>query len=231
MVDADNCRLSYLGVYDTMNNSSAAMQKLLGRAIPLVSAGLVATVDGTREPPTSRIQRVGVVGDDMMSTLLHLDLLRFSTFSHTTLMESSKAYEHDANDFDYYVRNPTAQDLPVLLDKFDNQDQEVWPWIWTHPNENGPHHVFVGKRINGDIVRRIQLLREESPQNNILILIEDDETSLEQAAASAGVHVDVFDRCHCGIVTGVNLELLNTEHKILMLDDERVVAFDYLTIC
>ena len=40
----------------------------------------------------------------------------------------------------------------------------------------------------------------------------------------------VLDKCHCGVVKGVKLELLNAQHKILMLDDERVVAFDYLTI-
>ena len=158
----------------------------------------------------------------------------FAFYSPTrvTHMEGSRAYEHDAKDFDYYLPNPTVDDLPVLLHKFDHENQEVWPWIWTHPNENGPHHVFIGKTITSDIVHRIQKLRSESPRNNILILITDkDEASLHRAAVEAGTDEGIFARCHCGIVTGVSLTLLNVEHKILMLDDERVVAFDYLTIC
>ena len=151
--------------------------------------------------------------------------------AQVTLAEGSKGYEHDVEDFDYYLQNPTVDDLPVLLHKFDNEGQEVWPWIWTHPNADGPHHVFVGKTLTSDIVHRIQKLRDESPQSNILILISENEESLHRAAAEAGTDASVFARCHCGIVSGVSLELLNVEHKILMLDDERVVAFDYLTIC
>jgi hypothetical protein len=193
-----------------------------------------AVMDGTNETsfPSEKVGRT----NGKLNFPLRLEPWWFSHWTssqkHVTLMEkSSKAYEHDPNDFDYYVSHPTAEDLPDLLDRFDNHGQDVWPWIWTHPNENGPHHVFVGKNIDADIVRRIQYLREESSRNNILILIQDDEESLKRVAASAGMDERFFDKCHCGVVTGVTLELLNATHKILMLDDERVVAFDYLTIC
>lgn len=135
--------------------------------------------------------------------------------------------EHNANDFDYYVKNPTAEDLPTLLHKFDVEGQEVWPWIWTHPNADGPHHVFLG--VNGHVIERIQELRKESPQNNILIIVPNEE-SLHAAAKASNVSTNVYAECQCGIVTNAKLQLLNSSAKILMLDDERVIAFDYLLI-
>lgn len=133
-------------------------------------------------------------------------------------------WEHDPKDFDFYITNPTAKDLPVLLHKFDVEGLEVWPWIWTHPNNDGPHYVFYG--INETIVQQIREIRAASPQNNILIIAASSK-SLEEAA---GDDPDVYIRCHCGIVTDSPVELLNHEAKILMLKDERVIAFDYLTI-
>ena len=157
--------------------------------------------------------------------------------STTTSLESAKAYDHDPRDFDYYVKNPTVDDLPVLLHKFDEENQEVWPWIWTHPNGNGPHHVFVvtaessGQSIQEKLIQRIVELRKESPQNNILIVISNpDDAILRQAAKEAGLE-DAIDYSHCGVVTNVDVQLLNSHHKILMLDDERVIAYDHLTIC
>ena len=132
-------------------------------------------------------------------------------------------WDHNPQDFDCYVRNPTIADLPVLLDKFDNEGLEVWPWIWTHPNEDGPHHVFVG--VNEHIVQQIQELRKASPQNNILVIASQD--SLQKAAKG---HLEIYDECHCGLVTDAQMQLLHHEAKILMLSDERVIAFDFLTI-
>jgi hypothetical protein len=148
--------------------------------------------------------------------------------------KASKAYEHDPSDFDVYLSHPTADDLPLLLHKFDREGQDVWPWIWTHPNDSGPHHVFViqGENLSRDIMERIQLLRKASAQNNILILLDqEDDSLLERSAKDHGMPPDMFRACHAGIVTGVKVELLNIPHKILMLDDERVIAFDYLTVC
>ena len=36
-----------------------------------------------------------------------------------------------------------------LLNQFDEHGKEVWPWIWTHPNANGPHFVFIGVTSKG----------------------------------------------------------------------------------
>ena len=45
-------------------------------------------------------------------------------------------------DYDYYIHHPTVDDLPILLHKFQKENLNVWPWIWTQSNENGPHHVY-----------------------------------------------------------------------------------------
>lgn len=132
-------------------------------------------------------------------------------------------WEHDPKDFDVYIKNPTAEDLPMLLQKFDEEGKEVWPWIWTHPNANGPHFVFIG--MNEFYVEEIKRIRATSPNHNILIIA--DEESLKKATKN---DLAVLDECHCGIVTDSRVSLLNVQAKILMLADERVIAYDYLTI-
>jgi hypothetical protein len=125
-------------------------------------------------------------------------------------------WEHNAQDFDIYIRNPTQDHLPMLLREFQSGKQ-VWPWIWTQPNENGPHHVFVGvnKRVVADIRN---LLRD--PNNNVLVIASPKE--LERLSTS--------DLSHCGVVSDAKVSLMNVQQKILMLDDERVVSFDHLVI-
>lgn len=134
-------------------------------------------------------------------------------------------WEHDPKDFDLYISKPTAKDLPILLQKFEEEGKEVWPWIWTHPNNDGPHYVFVG--ICEETLVRIQRLRDESNQNNILIIASEERL---RAVANAKNDPNVYERCQCGLVIDSKVEILNHEAKILMLDDERVIAFDCLTI-
>jgi hypothetical protein len=132
-------------------------------------------------------------------------------------------WTHDPKDFDVYIINPTSDDLPYLLHKFDVEGLDVWPWIWTRPNDDGPHYVFIG--VTPYVVQNIREIRAASPQNNILIVASE-----ESLKVAAGDDPGVYARCLCGIVTDSKLQLLNHEAKILMLQDERVVAFDYLTI-
>lgn len=133
--------------------------------------------------------------------------------------------EHDYQDYDIYIKNPTAKDLPYLLNQFDEHGKEVWPWIWTHPNDAGPHFVFVG--VNVDTLNQIRRLRSKSTSYNILVIASEE--SMIRAANEAG-DPNVYEETHCGIVTDATLELLNAEAKILMLSDERVISFDSLTI-
>jgi hypothetical protein len=135
-------------------------------------------------------------------------------------------WHHDPNDFDVYIRNPTAEDLPKLLHKFDEEGLEVWPWIWIHPNANGPHHVYVG--LDSSTVEEIIRIRAASPNHNILIIA--DQATLDEATAQypPGILAD----CHCGLVTDVgnSIALCNTDAKLIMLQDERVIAYDHLTV-
>lgn len=132
-------------------------------------------------------------------------------------------WEHDPKDFDLYIKNPMGDDLPKLLHAFDNEGKEVWPWIWTHPNSDGPHFVFIG--INEFYLQEIQRIRATSPNHNILIIA--DQQSLEKATQGDPT---ILNKCQCGIVTDSTLALLNVQAKILMLKDERVIAYDHLTI-
>lgn len=98
--------------------------------------------------------------------------------------------------------------------------------IWIHPNtKNGPHHVFVG--MSEDSLDEIQRLAKVSDRNNILIIANKDK--LEEVASKRN-DPDIYERCQCGLVVDSELKLLNHESKILMLDDERVIAFDRLIL-
>ena len=145
--------------------------------------------------------------------------------TRTTMTTRMDYLEHDPQDYDIYISNPTANDLPYLLNQFDEHGKEVWPWIWTQRNETGPHFVFVG--VNIDTLDRIRRLRLTSPTYNILLIASEE--SIREAATEAG-DPTIYDDTHCGIVNDASLKLLNVEAKILMLSDERVIAFDSLTI-
>lgn len=132
-------------------------------------------------------------------------------------------WEHDPKDFDVYIRNPTADDLPVLLEKFEEDGLEVWPWVWCHPNDNGPHFVFIG--LNEFYIQEIKRIRAESPNNNILVIA--NEATIKEATAKCP---NVLNDCHCGTVVDSSLALINVRARILMLKDERVISYDYLTI-
>jgi hypothetical protein len=148
-----------------------------------------------------------------------------NTSSASSSITRLEYWEHDPKDFDVYISNPTIKDLPILLHKFDKEGLEVWPWIWTHPNNDGPHHVFIG--VDENSLVRIQQLRDDSNQNNILIIASEENL---RDVASARNDPNIYERCQCGIVVDSKVKLLNHEAKILMLDDERVVAFDCLTL-
>jgi hypothetical protein len=170
-------------------------------------------------------------------------------------------WDHNPKDFDYYVARSemTKDHLPILLRKFDHEQLDVWPWIWTHPNNDGPHHVYIG--INHDVLDEIMELcnGKHSEQNNILIVASEEalhkvaqehrhkqrnkkrEDGHDDDDVDADDHnhnhdhnnddcMNIYSRCQCGLVTDSQLELLNEDAKILMLDDERVVAYDFLTV-
>ncbi len=121
-------------------------------------------------------------------------------------------------DYDLYVSDPTVEDLPVLYKEF-QKGSEVWPWVWLWRNEYGPHHVFVG--VNAAVRKRIEELASDR-RNNILLV---DPARQRGAYASDAF----YHKCRCAIVEN-QVALMDPRNKILMLDDERVAAFDECTI-
>lgn len=141
----------------------------------------------------------------------------------TAMMEEGNdddsVYGQDPKDFDYYVHSPKTDDLPTLLSKFEVEGLDVWPWVWLHANENGPHHVFVG--VNDQVLKRLMELRRESPQNNLLLVVQNENDVSD--------HSKILADSHCGVIVGT-VELLHPKKKIIMLSDERIIVFDTLNM-
>jgi hypothetical protein len=165
---------------------------------------------------SSKCRQILISAETTLATIMD------TTRTMTTQMDY---LEHDPQDYDIYIKNPTANDLPYLLNQFEEHGKEVWPWIWTHPNEAGPHFVFVG--VNVDTLYQIRQLRSKSPSYNILV-IASEESILE--AANEACDPNIYDETYCGIVSDASVKLLNIEAKMLMLSDERVIAFNSLII-
>lgn len=126
----------------------------------------------------------------------------------------------DRESFDIYLTHPTKKDLSYLLEEFE-KGKEVWPWIWTWRNQNGPHHVFVG--TSPEVDKKIEELAKASPRNNLLVLTDDKSRRLTQDPSFYYKH-------RCGLVEHVTIEAIDSEDKIILLSDERVLCFDTLHI-
>ena len=128
-------------------------------------------------------------------------------------------YGHSADDFDIYLTSVKKEDLKFLF-RANQEGLDVWPWIWTQPNESGPHHVFVGK-IEEEQLEEIKKLKESVHNINILV-ISDSE--------SVGKIVDRLYELECGIVLDTQIELADLENRMIMLEDERIICFTRMYI-
>ena len=153
-----------------------------------------------------------------------------ATLSCTNYYTKNKSCQCDNNDdewkfpnrqdFDMYIDNPTRDDL-IKLYKAHQNGNEVWPWIWTQPNSNGPHHVFIGP-ISIEDLKQIKKLKETIPNCNLLVITtEESLKSLPEGEQS-------LYRYECGLVIDTPVKLLDSENKILMLEDERVINYTML---
>lgn len=177
---------------------------------PLTTTNTVASWESSR--------RSHGMAQAAMWSLLSTGVLA-TEVSYATMEATDEESEQDHEEFDYYVHSPTVNDLPVLLAKFEVDGLDVWPWVWVHGNENGPHHVFVG--INDHVLKRLKDLRTASPQNNLLLIVSNEREVAEYSV--------LLNDSHCGVIVG-SVELLHPGEKLLMLKDERIIAFDTLTI-
>ena len=141
----------------------------------------------------------------------------------------------DRSDFDIYLTKPTKEDLLPLLTEYTVNNKNVWPWIWTWHNINGPHYVFVG--TNPAINKRIEELASSSPQNNIIVITNnnDDDDSSSSSITGGNKHVLTKDASYyytnrCGIIENVTIREIDITNKIILLSDERILCFTELYI-
>jgi hypothetical protein len=124
-------------------------------------------------------------------------------------------YGYNADDFDIYLTSVKKEDLKFLFRAY-QEGLDVWPWIWTQPNETGPHHVFVGK-IEEAQLEEIKKLKERVLNINILVI--SDSESVQKLG------VDRLYKLECGIVLDTQIELADLENRMIMLEDERIICF------
>jgi len=134
----------------------------------------------------------------------------------TATTDTAKASGED--EYDVYVRHPRVEDLKILVERFEKGGQDVWPWVWTWRNANGPHHVYLG--LTRDCVGDIERLSREN--NNVLVIASERECSRVATA-------EQLASWQCGVIDG-KIKLLDVENKMLMLADERIICFDRLII-
>lgn len=126
----------------------------------------------------------------------------------------------DRKEFDMYLDKPKRTDLIKLFNAH-NRGLAVWPWIWTQPNDNGPHHVIVGS-VSIDVLERIKRIKETIPNVNLLVITDRESVqSLPEGEES-------LYRYECGLVLDTPVTLSDHKNKILMLEDERVVNYTKL---
>ena len=75
---------------------------------------------------------------------------------------------------DRFRDRSTKWRLKALVEHWQTlEGEESWPWVWTQPNPNGPHHVFVG--ADDSLLDRCKAVAAACPRNNITIIVESEE--------------------------------------------------------
>lgn len=118
-----------------------------------------------------------------------------------------------------HLRTLRAQwDLPQLMAAWQAAgDGETWPWVWCQRNPTGPHHVFVG--FGEGSLAQVRAVSAASAANNITVVLRGDEL------ARCGVSEAELHALRCAIIYEAVAQI-DVESRLLMLRDERVVAFD-----
>jgi hypothetical protein len=110
-------------------------------------------------------------------------------------------------------------DLPKLVAQWQaSDDEETWPWVWCQHNPTGPHHVFVG--LGAGTLERIRGVSAADASNNITVVIRDDGELARRGLSEAQLHA-----LRCAVVRE-RVAQVDAESKLLMLRDERVIAYD-----
>lgn len=122
-----------------------------------------------------------------------------------------------------YRRNVQTWDLVGLLKRWQTGgDDETWPWIWTQRNPNGPHFVFIG--VDKFTLPACEAACSASENHNLTLVVRS-LADLEKV----GYDPADFYAQRCAIIESCPSQI-DFDHKILMLEDERIMCYDTLTI-
>ncbi len=114
-------------------------------------------------------------------------------------------------------------DLPLLYALWQaGGDGETWPWVWCQRNPTGPHHVYVG--LGAGTLEAIRAVSAASASNNITVVLRSSEELARHGASEAQLCA-----LRCAVIYG-RLAQVDADSRLLMLDDERILAFDSATL-
>ena len=136
---------------------------------------------------------------------------------------TSQPYSSLGYGSDLYLTNPNVSDLPVLYQQW-QEGHDTWPWVWCQRNENGPHHVFVLDGTNWEDVKKIESLSKSSVNNNLIVVVPDMSVLMGSLWG-----LNWFLNHRCAVIEG-RIKLHHKKEKIMMLEDERIIAYDTLNI-
>jgi hypothetical protein len=119
-----------------------------------------------------------------------------------------------------FQHTQTVWNLKGLVDKWIRSDgEESWPWVWTQPNPSGPHHVFVG--ASASVLPSCKEIMKNTANNITCVASVSD---LEQFAP-----IEKYYEAGCAVIE-IPVQQVDVTHKIMMLEDERIVCFDHAYI-
>jgi len=126
-----------------------------------------------------------------------------------------------------HLRGPPRSewDLPGLLAAWRaSPSEETWPWVWTQPNSSGPHHVFLG--FGPGTLAHIALAAQADARNNLTVVLPEASEEGGDVLTQHGTTEAQLFGLGCAIIRA-RVAQLDTKSKLLMLSDERILAFDY----
>ena len=126
-------------------------------------------------------------------------------------------------DANAYRSKQYVWDLNGLLKRWQaSEEEETWPWVWTQRNPNGPHFVFVG--VDSRTLNACEAACEASENHNLTLVVRSLEDLEEKGYDPADFYAH-----RCAIIESRPSQI-DFDHKILMLEDERIMCYDTLTV-
>ena len=110
-------------------------------------------------------------------------------------------------------------DLPRIMAQWQAGGEETWPWVWCQRNPTGPHFVFVG--FTAGSLDQVRAVAAASSANNITVVLAKGGDEL----AAVGVSEAQLHALGCAIIHEPVAQI-DAGAKLLMLRDERILAYD-----